>query len=251
MKEKGRLILTGHSPAEFNMGLDEALAKLSEKPVFRYYGWDPSAVSIGYFQRVNREVDLANARKNGISVIRRITGGGAVYHDKHGEVTYSISLPKDHNAIPEDILESYRVLCSGISSGLANLGIESEFSPVNDLTVSGKKISGNAQTRRFGKVLQHGTILMKVDPDLMFSVLKVPDEKMKFKLIQIVKDRVTSLEKLGVSAEFSECGDALVQGFSQVLNIDFKPSEPTEEEMALAKELAREKYQKGEWNNKR
>ena len=114
-----------------------------------------------------------------IDYVRRRTGGGAVYHDTYGELTYSIVVDEDHRLVSEDFLETYRKLCSGLVLGLRLLGIPAEFKPINDIVVHGKKISGNAQTRRMHVILQHGTILRKVDPELMFRVLKVPSEKIR------------------------------------------------------------------------
>jgi len=154
------------------------------------YGWKPSAVSIGYFQGLEEEVDLAVAQKEGVSVVRRITGGGAVFHD--AELTYSFVTRE----FEENILDSYRQICGAVLSGLKTIGIEGQFAPLNDLILGGKKFSGNAQTRKNGVLLQHGTILLDVDVDRMFSLLKVPSEKMRDKIVSDVKMRVTGIGTL-------------------------------------------------------
>ncbi|MFW9769408.1 MAG: biotin/lipoate A/B protein ligase family protein [Candidatus Thorarchaeota archaeon] len=236
-----------------NMAVDEAIM-LSMKegkspPTLRLYRWNPSAVSIGTFQSMSDEVDVEFCEKNGIDAIRRITGGGAVFHDYDGEVTYSIIMPKQHKLAYDDILESYRFLCGGIIEALDHLGIESEFKPINDVNAGGKKVSGNAMTRRHGCILQHGTTLLDLDVTLMFSILKVPQEKISDKMISDVKERVTSIRDiLGRKVEVIELRDALKHGFSKALDIKLKSGTLTSDEQRLAKQLAVKKYATKKWN---
>ncbi len=246
-----RLIRDTYHPAAYNMALDEALLRLSGEPVFRTYSWEPSAVSIGYFQSIDEEVDLKTAERMGVDVVRRITGGGAVFHDRDGEVTYSIVLLHDHKAIKNSARESYKVLCEGIVEALKTLGLDADFAGINDVVVGGKKISGSAQTRKKWGVLQHGTLLYDLKPEVMFSLLKIPNEKMRDKMIKNIYERVTSLRHLGIKASRKDVEDAFVLGFSEVLDEEMEPSEPTEEEIALAKKLMEEKYGSKEWNFRR
>ncbi len=147
-----------------------------------------------------------------------------------------------------DILESYRVICSGIISGLSDLGIASEFAPLNDIITGGKKISGNAQTRRNHCILQHGTVLMDVDVRKMFSLLKVPSEKIRDKLIKSVEERVTSVQNvLGRRVGFKEMERVMIGGFEKSLGIRLVRQELTKSEVEMARELAEEKYMKSEW----
>ena len=236
-----------------NMAIDEAIMLAMHKddvpPTLRLYRWNPSAVSIGTFQGMTDEVDVEFCKGRGIDFIRRITGGGAVYHDFEGEVTYSIIMPKGHRLAPADILESYRLLCGGIVKALAHLGIQGEFKPINDVNVGGKKISGNAMTRRHGCVLQHGTTLLDLDVNLMFSILKVPQEKISDKMIADVRQRVTSIrEVLGRHVTINELQDALKQGFSEALGIDLIPGSLSKNERSTASTLAQQKYSTPEWN---
>jgi lipoate-protein ligase A len=239
------------------MGLDEALlnsvAEGRSLPTLRFYGWEPPAVSIGYFQGLHEEVDVDACRAAGVDVVRRITGGGAVFH--HYEVTYSIVLPLSHQLARPNILDSYRLLLGGIIDGLALLGIEAEFAPINDIVTGGKKISGNAQTRKRGCILQHGTILLDVEADLMFSLLKVPQEKAKGKLIEDVKQRVTSVRHFFKNRSqtpiFEETVDALKQGFASALELSLVSSRPDEAELAEARRLADEKFGSLHWTELR
>jgi lipoate-protein ligase A len=239
--------------AHNNMAIDEAIMRFLKDgrspPTLRLYRWSPSAVSIGTFQGMNEEVDLEYCSRNNIDYIRRITGGGAVYHDFQGEITYSIILPRRHRLAPDDILESYGVLCSGVVKGLEHLGIEAQFKPINDIVSGGKKVSGNAQTRRHSCVLQHGTTLLDLDVEVMFSILKVPQEKISDKMIADVKERVISIrDLLGREVSMDELRKALVVGFSEALNLDLVPGSLTQEETDLAESLVHEKYGTDEWN---
>jgi lipoate-protein ligase A len=255
MVEDWRLLDTGGNDAYYNMALDEAIATARSMGkvanTIRFFRWKPSAVSIGYFQGMEEEVDIAACKSMGVDYIRRITGGGAVYHDYSGELTYSILVDEEHGLVPKDILRSYDVLCSGLVVGLGHLGIPAEFKPVNDIVAGGRKISGNAQTRRMGVVHQHGTILREVNPDVMFSLLKVPSEKIRDKLIKSVKERVTSVNSyLGREVSFEELKEAIIDGFEKSLNIRLVQGKAVEYEEELAAQL-RVKYASREWNFKR
>ncbi len=121
-----------------NMALDEAImtAYANGEGVaagtIRFYRWKPSAVSIGYFQSMKRELNLDECKRQGVDFIRRVTGGGAVYHDLHGELTYSLITPQNNSLIPRDILKSYELICGALVQGLQKLGISAVFEPVND-----------------------------------------------------------------------------------------------------------------------
>jgi lipoate-protein ligase A len=149
------------------------------------------------------------------------------------------------------VLDSYRVICEGIVRALRELGLNASFAGVNDVVVNGRKISGSAQTRRFGGVLQHGTLLMDVDVEEMFSLLRVPSEKVRDKMIKSVKDRVTSLKSEGVDADFRRVADALARGFAEAMNLKLVEGTLTEKEMSLARELEVEKYGNDAWNFRR
>lgn len=243
---KWRVVPYAENDAFTNMAIDEAVSESvasGSEPTIRFYGWNPSAVSIGYFQSLEREVDLENCASLGVDVVRRRTGGGAVYHDNDGEITYSI-IGKEE-LFPKDILASYRLICGWIVDSLSLLGIPSEFKPINDIVVNGKKISGNAQTRRSGVLLQHGTILHSVDVDRMFSVLRVSDEKIKDKMIATVKERVTSiLQQTDIDKDSAY--RALVKGFTNGKEFSFDSL--TGSEIVRAGELVEERYGKREWN---
>ena len=233
--------------AFMNMAIDEAI--LSEGiSTLRLYKWKPSAISIGYFQSIEEEVNLHECRKQGVDVVRRITGGGAVYHDEHGEITYSVVCPQ--GLLPENILQSYKVICNSICHGLKFLGIEALHAGINDIIVNGRKISGSAQTRRYGRILQHGTILVRTDVKKMFSLLKVGKEKISDKEIKKVEERVTSLEKEIGKVDDNDVMNSIVRGFEEKMNIKFYEDGMNDNEVAVA-DILREKYESREWNFKR
>ena len=254
MKEQWRLLQTGYNTAAVNMAIDRAvlLSNSEDKapPTVRFFGWKPSAISIGYFQSLEEEVDLGNCKRFGVDYVRRVTGGGAVFHED--ELTYSIVISESHPNIPKNIMQSYGRICGALIRGLKHLGIESDYVPINDIVSNGKKISGNAQTRKNKTVLQHGTILLDVDVDKMFSLLRVPNEKIKDKLIEDVKDRVTSIKRiLGKAIHFEEVAEAMKTGFEEEFSVDLVEGTLTEEEIRLARKFEKECFSANDWNHKR
>jgi len=242
------IINTGFNSASFNFACDEAILKWVQKtktPVLRFYGFAPTACTIGYFQGMKLELDLNFAKNNNIECVRRLTGGGAVMHDQN-QFTYSLIIPE--NLVPTNIQESYEYICKPIMSALNQIGLNPEFAPLNDIILNGQKISGNAQTRKGGVVLQHGTLLLDVDVDTMFRVLLVPDEKLRDKLVASVKKRVTGINQhLSKSIDFDDLvslfEDHFVKLFSvkTINKIDLSDLELDLEEYKL-------KYQSDEWN---
>ena len=154
--------------------------------------------------------------------------------------------------IPKHILDSYAQICQAIIEGFSFLNITSQYAPINDIVVNGKKISGNAQTRKLRTVLQHGTILLDVDVDKMFSVLKVPNEKIKDKLITNVKERVTSLRHItGETISFDSVADAMKQGFEKTFQVTLDQGVLTDDEMRFSEEFAMDCFGNDSWNHMR
>lgn len=250
MRAEGRLILDGKRCAAENMGVDEALlmmARESGEPTLRLYGWEPSAVSIGYFQRVEDEVNLEATGRDGVDVVRRITGGGAVYHDTHGEVTYSVVLPFSAGGIPREPRKIYEMVGAGLIEGLRALGLKAALQGINDVAIGNRKISGSALIIKPWGALQHGTILIEVDPERMFTYLKVPDEKLRDKAVESVKERVTSLRQQGFEGGRDEVMRALAEGFSSALSVEFTPGVLTPREIEMAENLKVRKYGSEMW----
>ena len=228
------------------MGIDEALLLLRAEnkipDTFRFYSFLPSCVSIGYFQSLRSSIDLDYCNRNNIDYVRRITGGGNVFHDSSGEITYSIVMSEKN--VPEGILESFEYLYQGIIKGLKKHDIYAEFKPLNDLFLNSKKISGSAQTRKFGVILQHGTLMYNSNIDLMEKVLKISDKKIE------IRKRVTTLSNEGHNLDKHELIKSLKEGFEEIYG-ESEEENVSIDELILAKRLSKEKYETKEWNNKR
>jgi lipoate-protein ligase A len=231
------------------MAVDEAIAASvaagTSPPTIRFYTWKPCAVTIGYFQCLRDEVDLDACSMRGTDVVRRRTGGGAVYHDGQGEITYSVIAPESY--FSKDIRASYREICGSIITGLGSLGIAAEFRPVNDVTVKGRKISGSAQTRRQGILTQHGTVLYSIDRDIMFSVLRPSAKKLADKPVDSFKASVTCATEEGCES-IDQLYEALLAGFTDGKAWEY--GRFSEKEMRDVAMLIG-KYQSEEWNHSR
>ena len=239
------------SPPEYQMALDEALLELRssgliEVDTFRLYVFNPSSITIGYFQRIGETVNLEEAEKLGVPIVRRVSGGGAVYHDVKGEVTYSIIASASGRL--SSVEESYKIICGGIVRALEILGVNASFQPINDVVVGGRKISGSAQARRRGALLQHGTLMYDTDIETMEKLLRPPREKMESKGVSSLRERVVTVsEVLGRKTTLEEVVEAMIKGFSQALGLSVEEGTLSEREERLAEELT-EKYRSKEWN---
>lgn len=252
---KFRLIDTGYNTAFMNMAIDESLLT-SKLPVLRFYQWKPAALSIGYFQSV-KDFNFDNLRKHNIDLVRRLTGGSAVLHDK--ELTYSFII--DEANMPKSIVESYKEISNGLLEGLSNLGLKAVMNKYvekgrksavcfNDpswyeIIVNGKKIIGSAQKRVNGKLLQHGAVLVDIDVEKYCSLFS----NCTMQLINKVRERMTSINnELNKKVNYDDVKKAIKKGFEEKLKIKFKLSWLTEKEASLAAELERNKYSTKEWN---
>ena len=228
------------------MALDEAVAEAvafdGAPPTIRFYAWEPSAVSIGQFQRIGDEVDLLSCARQGVDVVRRRTGGGAVYHDRAGEITYSVIAPED--LMGYDIKGSYRMVCGWVITALERLGISAEFAPINDVVVGGRKLSGCAQTRRNGVFLQHGTVLYDLDVPKMFSLLRADPLKVSDKSIAAAENRVTSVRAL-TGASRVDLLESLHLAFCR--GKEWTEGPLTSTEAARVPELLRTRYDDRSW----
>ena len=251
-----RLLPLQTSNAFLNMAIDEAIltARISGQVpnTLRFYRWQPSTVSIGKNQNPENEVYLDACRQQDVDVVRRISGGGTVYHDFEGEVTYSVTA-KTADLGTADITTVYFKIYEAITDALRLLGIPADFSSGDakncpNLTVNGKKISGSSQTITRGVVLQHGTLLRSVDLPKMFTLLKLKNASCT-QAMDIAKRKITSIQnELGHGVMPETISNALAQGFKAILKIHLEPSELTPYELELAQKLSKEKYSKAEWN---
>lgn len=241
------------------MAIDEAIlsARIQETvpDTVRFFMWNPSAVSIGRFQNVSKEVYLENCRDSGVDVVRRITGGGAVYHDRENEITYSVIVSeKDLGSV--DVFQAYRIICNGLIEAVKILGVNAGFNPGDpkqcpNITVNGRKISGSAQSRKRGILLQHGTLLLDVDLKKMFTVLRVPWAKTRMAVVSVAKEKITSVkQEMGSRISIEEAYRALIKGFEKTFETQLEEEELTSYELETATKLCKQKFSTKEWNIK-
>ncbi len=275
--EKWRYIDSGDCSPAYNMALDEALLDWHSKglipPTIRFYGWNPATLSIGYFQKVESEINLDVVRANGLGFVRRPTGGRGVLHDK--ELTYSVIVSEQYPEMPKTVTEAYRVISEGILEGFKMLGLDAYFAvPKSDeereslknprsavcfdapswyeLVVEGRKVAGSAQTRQKGVILQHGSILLDIDEDLLFSLFKYSSDRVKERMQKNFKNKAVAINALRETpVTISEAKEAFRKGFEKGLQIELIPYVLSEEEQHEVERIAKEKYETEEWNFKR
>jgi lipoate-protein ligase A len=241
--------------AFMNMAIDEAIltTRIAElvPNTLRFYRWEPSTVSIGKNQNPEAEVYLDACKLLGADVVRRISGGGTVYHDCLGEITYGV-IAKTADLGTADVTTVYSKIYEAIQAALALLGITADFSGGDtkncpNMTVGGKKISGSSQAITRGVVLQHGTVLRSVDLPKMFTLLKLKSVACS-QAVDIARRKITSVEnELGHAVEPETVADALVKGFASVLNVNLELGALIPYELELADRLCQEKYGTDEW----
>ena len=252
-----RLLETKTENASMNMAIDEAVlaARASNQvpDTLRLYRWSPSAVSIGKFQNPMIEVNLENCRKLNVSMVRRISGGGTVYHDEQEEITFGVTASAQNLGVT-DTTSTYLMVYAGIKDALRILGITADFNEGDlrncpNLTVKNRKISGSAQARKSGTILQHGTLLLNVDLEKMFSLMRVPWAKSLEEIVNVAQNRITSVKnELGHSVAFETASNAIISGFRNTLKIEFELGNLTAYEQEVASKLYKDKYLTTEWN---
>jgi lipoate-protein ligase A len=255
--ETWRLIPTEIHNAFMNMAIDEAiLSSRMENLVpntIRLYQWNPSAVSIGRNQNLEDTIYVDNCHKLGIDIVRRNSGGGTVFHDRTGELTYSITAQMQ-NLNAQNVKEVYMSIYAAITDALRLLGIPADFSPGNqkncpNLTVKARKISGSAQTVKRDIIQQHGTLLLNVNLPLMFQLLRVKGVDNCSLASQIAQRKITSVQKeLGHAVSPETAANALIQGFKSIMKIRFSSAKLTLYEKALSRKLLVNKYSSQNWN---
>jgi lipoate-protein ligase A len=191
-----QLIHAGPQSPALHMALDEVLtdevAAGRRAPTLRVWEWAAPAVVIGRFQSLRNEVDAAGARRHGIEVVRRISGGGAMFIEPGNTITYSLSAPL---SMVEGLSfqEAYAYMDAWVLEALRGLGIEAWYQPLNDIASKAGKIAGAAQARRSGAVLHHVTMAYDIDAAKMLEVLRIGREKLSDKGTASAAKRVDPL----------------------------------------------------------
>ena len=225
---------------DYNLALEEYLCRLTGRDgreFFMLWRNEPSVI-VGRFQDVPAEVNVTFAHAHNIPIIRRNSGGGAVYHDL-GSVNYSFIMPEspEHGFVP---------FADKIIRALSNLGAETEFSlSNNDITANGMKVSGMAQYRHNGTILCHGTLLFDCDLDALSVILNVTDEKLRRHGVKSVRSRVANLKPFIPHAVDTEGFMELLRRELRLNGTDFALSSHDKEEV---RKLAEGKYSAPSWN---
>ena len=264
-----RVIPFTNSSASENMAIDEAIFRVNQRedslPTLRIYRWCPPSISLGYFQKIRDEVDVAACNRYHVDIVRRPTGGKAVLHEN--DLTYAV-IAKEHNPLfTPDILGTYRIISGCIADSLSELGIYAEMSVDSrtsgddslkavcfsspshfELLVNKRKICGSAQVRSRGVFLQHGSILLDFDP-VKTCALLAPRKGDRERQIEKLRESVTSVyEQTGAEISVEKICHVLQRGFEKKLGIELVEGSLTGEEEALMTRLIKDKYTNNTWN---
>ncbi|TLM87690.1 lipoate--protein ligase family protein [Pseudarthrobacter sp. NamE5] len=235
-------------PTEINVALDEVLTEEvgagRRNPTLRFWDWQEPSVVIGSFQSVRNEVDPDGVEKHGITVVRRISGGGAMFMEAGNCITYSLYLPQ---TLVDGIsfADSYPFLDSWVMAALEKLGINAFYVPLNDIATAQGKIGGAAQKRLAnGGMLHHVTMSYDIDADKMVEVLRIGKEKLSDKGTRSAKKRVDPLRRQTGLAR-----TAIIQAMTEVFTDRYgaSPSQVSEAELEAARERVGSKFGTAEW----
>lgn len=242
-----QLVRGSFTPLE-HLALDQVLAEEvgdgRRAPTLRIWEWEQPAVVIGSFQSVANEVDAENAARFGFQVVRRISGGGAMFMDAGSIITYSIYAPLDLVA-GMSFADSYAFLDEWTVEALRSLGVEASYVPLNDIASPSGKIGGAAQKRLGnGGVLHHVTMAYDMDGERMTQVLRIGREKLSDKGTKSAAKRVDPLRaQTGASRE--EIIERMLDTFRARHGLT--EGEISADEVARARELVAEKFATDEW----
>ena len=257
-----RLLVTEPTDGATNMAIDEALwlgrRAGASPPTVRFFAWAPPTVSLGYGQPLDRHVDVAACRHLGVGIVRRLTGGSAIYHDgPERELTYGVvAAADDVGGGARDLLHSYQWIGRALAGGLRTLGAPVEMVGVArgdeptpafcfartgscEIEVGGRKLVGSAQ-RRYGRTfLQHGSVLLGVDAARLAAIFPTTDDPLA---------TLTTLEAaLGHRPKFDDVAQALAAAFEREHGLDLRPDGLSGDETAAVERLVREKYATDAW----
>ena len=229
-----------NSPA-FNLATEEFLLNNKPEDCFYLYINNPSII-VGKHQNSLAEINVDYVKKNNIDVIRRLSGGGAVFHDP-GNLNFSFIMTEQ-----EDKSGDFRKYTQPILDVLKSLGVDAKFEGRNDMTIEGKKFSGNAKCFYNGKVLQHGTILFSSKlPDLS-QALKLNPLKYRDKAVKSISSRVTNIsEHLSKNISLEEFEERIINHVRSMYD-DSEIYELTDSDIKAINKLVEEKYGTWEWN---
>jgi len=243
--EEWRFIDFGLVDIRDMMAMDEAILKGDEGNTFFF--WTPKkSIILGFFQKAQVELDLPKCRD--YTITRRISGGGIAFSDERcRQINYGVVGTIDNDLFPLDIIESYKQVCGVLIDTLVHYGLNAAFRPINDVTVDNKKISGNAQTRWEGKLLQNGTLLLDFDIEEMLRISNIPKEKFLDKKIASIREGLTWLDReLGEQRDMEEVRNVMKDKFEERFHVRLKTGALSRKEKELTKKFL-PKYYSPEW----
>ena len=242
-----QLVHTDPQSPALHMALDEVLtAEVSagrRPPTLRVWEWASPAVVIGRFQSLRNEVDAGEAVRHGIEVVRRISGGGAMFIEPGNTITYSICAPLE---LVEGMSfqDSYERMDRWVIAALRELGIEASYQPLNDITSPAGKIAGAAQARRGNAVLHHVTMAYDIDASKMLQVLRIGREKLSDKATQSANKRVDPLRSQ-TGLPRGAVIERMIGSFRELHGL--ADGHLSADELGRAQELAASKFSTAEW----
>ncbi len=267
-----RLIRSKSCSGAWNMALDEALLKTAASkknvPTLRLFSWQPAALSLGFAQS-HEDVDREQLRYKGWDLVRRPTGGRAILHTD--ELTYSVTAPADDPILTGSLLESYRIISRALLAALKIIGVEangdkeypnnaanSKSNPVcfetpsnYEITAGGKKLIGSAQARKYGGLLQHGSLPLFGDLTRITRVLHYENEQSRLEdASKLLAHAVTLENVIGKIIPLQTAEAAFIEGFSREFKIDLVPSQPDDDELEMAHDLVDTKYGSPDWTDR-
>ena len=249
-REGWRLLDFSFDDPFMNLAMEESILRgkvEGESPDTLRLWQHPRVISIGCFLNPEDEVNGEACKQLGVTVIRRLSPGGALYIDG-GSIQYSLTFDTQSLPLPERIEDSYGLLSRGVMEALNSMGVKAEFQPINDLVVGGKKISGASQSRMYNGILHHGTISVNTKLDILEQVLKPSELKLKAQGFPNLKERITTLSReIGRDVPIDAFKQELIKGFERILKTNFTVGVPSPWEIKTAKDLYEEKYKKFEW----
>ena len=239
-----KYIINENNNPKYNLALEEYVLKNLDGEYFFLWQNEPTIV-IGKHQNTISEINLDYVEKKGIHVVRRMSGGGAVYHDL-GNINFSFIQEK------KDLADfDFSFFTKPIVELLGELGIKAEFNSRNDLAIDGKKFSGNAQYIFKKKILHHGTLLFNSEMEELVNSLKVSKDKIESKGLKSIKSRVANIkDHIGEDSKIKEVSDFKDALFEHMKNRmeEFQEYVLTENDRKEIEKLKKEKYDKWEWN---
>lgn len=232
-----------HYDPMINLAIEEYCLKYldPEETYLLFYINQPSII-IGKNQNTIEEINTKYVEDNGIKVVRRLSGGGAVYHDK-GNLNFSF-ITKDDG----DSFHNFKKFTEPVIKALEKLGVKAELSGRNDIMADGRKISGNAQFATRGRIFSHGTLLFDSEIEHVVSALNVKKEKIESKGIKSIRSRVANISELMDQKMTTEEFRKILLSYIFDTNGDVPQYRLTEKDWEKIHEISRDRYQKWEWN---